>query len=270
MQATDYEPTIQREILRISAMIAIAIGTAYALAGWIGRDEDLLLRSAGPLVLGGLALILLRKRVRADLFLMAAAGFVVVQVAAFTSPDVKDAASIGLVMIGAAASLFVSWRRSFFLASYTLLLSAALLWWYGSGGATISTVSHVAVPGMTFLFVSRLLTWSRRTVESREARYTHLFSRVPVSIWEEDFAAVERQLAHLRRSGVTDVRTYLTEHPEEIRALAAKIIVRDVNPATLDLLGVHDKEELLGPLRSEFFTGDTMGALLEQIGRAHV
>ena len=85
-----------------------------------------------------------------------------------------------------------------------------------------------------------------------DARYRGIFDTVDVSIWEEDLSAVIAALASLRREGVTDLRSYLREHPEFVRHAIALVRILDVNDATLALFKAKDKAELLASLERVF------------------
>jgi len=81
-----------------------------------------------------------------------------------------------------------------------------------------------------------------------EVRYRSLFEDSPISLWEEDFSQVKQYLDALRQSGVTDLRTYLTQHPEAVNACVERVRVLDVNQATVDLLELPDKAAILSNL----------------------
>jgi PAS domain S-box-containing protein len=83
--------------------------------------------------------------------------------------------------------------------------------------------------------------------ESR-SRYQSLFENSPISLWEEDFSQVKSYFDNLRHSGVTDFQEYFDSHPEAVRECAGLVKVLDVNRATLDLMRMDDKTELLGSL----------------------
>ncbi len=68
-----------------------------------------------------------------------------------------------------------------------------------------------------------------------EARYRSLFDNSPVSLWEEDFSEVKREVDQLRRQGITDLRTYFAEHPEDARHCAGLVKVVDINKTGITL-----------------------------------
>ena len=81
-----------------------------------------------------------------------------------------------------------------------------------------------------------------------ETRYRNLFSRAPISIWEEDFSAVGEWLEKLRAEGVRDLADYLDCHPQALRAALGMIRVIDVNDASLILFEAGSREELMAGL----------------------
>ncbi|GGF68229.1 hypothetical protein GCM10007301_29890 [Azorhizobium oxalatiphilum] len=52
----------------------------------------------------------------------------------------------------------------------------------------------------------------------------------------------------LRKAGVTDLESHYANRPEDLRALKARVIVRDVNDFTVEETGAPGKEAYLGPL----------------------
>src|SRR5678815_5500510 len=59
-------------------------------------------------------------------------------------------------------------------------------------------------------------TASDEAVRASEQRYRELFEQSPVSLWEEDFSAVKTYIDDLCAAGVSDVSSYLAEHPEAV------------------------------------------------------
>jgi PAS domain S-box-containing protein len=80
---------------------------------------------------------------------------------------------------------------------------------------------------------------SRKRVEDNlkesEKRYRALFEDSPIPIWIEDFSEVKTYIEQLKNSGVTNLRRYLEEHPDEVSTGMSKIKVTDVNRAVFDL-----------------------------------
>lgn len=85
-----------------------------------------------------------------------------------------------------------------------------------------------------------------------ENRYKGLFEESPVSLWEEDFSAIKIYLDHLKKSGISDFRSYFISHPEEILTCAKRVKIIDVNRATLKMFKAESKEVLLENLDTVF------------------
>lgn len=105
---------------------------------------------------------------------------------------------------------------------------------------------------------------AEQTLRRSEARYRSLFENSPISLWEEDFSAVRRQLERLRARGVQDVRAYLKSHPAFVRRCARLVKVLDVNRTTLTLYGAADKEDLLGNLE-RIFADESYSFFIEEL-----
>ena len=82
-----------------------------------------------------------------------------------------------------------------------------------------------------------------------ERRYQSIFEHSTVSLWEEDISRLRSRVNGLVSRGITDLRSYLVEHPEFVREAVRSIQVIDVNKATLRLYEAERKEQLLGPLK---------------------
>ncbi len=84
-------------------------------------------------------------------------------------------------------------------------------------------------------------------LQESEDKYS-VFETSPVSIWVEDFTNVISTLKEIESQVVTDLPSYLEEHPDFLDQVAQMIKVRDINQATVKLFGAGSKEELLGSL----------------------
>jgi len=101
-------------------------------------------------------------------------------------------------------------------------------------------------------------------LQGAEARFRDIFESSPIALWEEDFSAVHEWLNGVRAGGVSDLRAFFADHPEELDRAIAMVGVRNVNQAVLDLVGVESKEALLGGLNPQWITSDSRRSLLEQ------
>ena len=82
-------------------------------------------------------------------------------------------------------------------------------------------------------------------LQESERRYRILFEDSPVAIWEEDFLEVKKYLDALKQQGITDFKTYFTDHPEAVLECARRIKIMDVNSAALQMYQASSKESLI-------------------------
>jgi PAS domain S-box-containing protein len=102
---------------------------------------------------------------------------------------------------------------------------------------------------------------TRREVEER---FRGLFENAPHVLWEEDLSDVQREVAELRRAGVTDFGAHLRQHPEVVSAWLKKIKVLDVNQAAVRLYESGDKASLLAGL-GRILTAESFVVLREEL-----
>ncbi|NNC75411.1 MAG: hypothetical protein HKN93_07850, partial [Acidimicrobiia bacterium] len=200
-------------LVRFCAVVAGGVGVGFAVAGVVANDPDFVLRGVGPLVLSAIALtMLISHRERVIPLMGATVVMVILQVRLVGVATAETPAAIGLVVVGMAAALFVQRRHATFFVSYGAIIIGAQLWWqwpdYADGLAR-SVGSFVA-----FAFSSWLVLALRRTMRSGSERYELLFSKAPVSLWEEDFGALDPWLSLIRAQGVTDLEAHLRANPE--------------------------------------------------------
>ena len=88
--------------------------------------------------------------------------------------------------------------------------------------------------------------------KANESRYRKLFESSPTALWDLDYSDIIDHFAELRRSGVTDFRQYFDENPGAVMETTAKLNIKDVNKATLDLFGADSKEDFLNGLGTVF------------------
>ncbi len=91
-------------------------------------------------------------------------------------------------------------------------------------------------------------------LQERENRFRGLFENSPVPLVEIDLSPVRQRFAIYRRSGVTDLRTYLAEETEIAQQLIAAAVIREVNEAATALFRAQSDGQLkgqIGMVRSE-------------------
>lgn len=146
-----------------------------------------------------------------------------------TTPPRKAVARFDLVDIALATGLLLS------------LAGAA------AGVSTTTTVLCLATAGALALgLISSLRRRPQRAAETawRDA----LFERPGISLWREDWSAVGARILALKKDGVHDIGAYFAARPDEARALRRRVLVKDVNAFTVQMMGAGSKADLVGTL----------------------
>ena len=89
-------------------------------------------------------------------------------------------------------------------------------------------------------------------LKKAQERFHNLFEHAPVSLWEEDYSALKKELDDLRAQGVVDLKTHLADDPDLVRHFMGLIRVLDVNQKTLSMFEANDKATLLANLNQVF------------------
>ena len=114
----------------------------------------------------------------------------------------------------------------------------------------------------------------RREIISREeieealrltsARLESLYENSPVSIWEEDFSAVQAYFALQRSKGVHDFRSYFEQHPEEVSHCASLVKIISVSEETTVCFGVQRKDDVIKHLPF-YFTDESLKVFRDEL-----
>lgn len=102
-----------------------------------------------------------------------------------------------------------------------------------------------------------------KELKASRDRYKSLFENSPVVVWEEDFSEVKSYLENLKRE-VDSLEKYLQENPDEVKKIARKVRVIDVNKTALDYYGCKSKEKIINN-REEMFTDEAYDAFREEL-----
>jgi diguanylate cyclase (GGDEF)-like protein/PAS domain S-box-containing protein len=89
-------------------------------------------------------------------------------------------------------------------------------------------------------------------LKKAQQRFHNLFEHAPISLWEEDYSALKKELDQLRAQGVVDLKAHLASDPQLVRHFMSLIRVLDVNQKTLNLFEAQNKEILLTNLNKVF------------------
>ena len=85
-----------------------------------------------------------------------------------------------------------------------------------------------------------------------DADFEHMFVLAPVSLWLEDYSALQKLFAQWRAQGVTDIRSHLNADPARFAQCTACMKVLRVNQRTLELFAASSQAQLLERLGEVF------------------
>ncbi len=104
------------------------------------------------------------------------------------------------------------------------------------------------------------------SVDARPDDDASMFEVAPVSLWLEDYSAVKTLFDAWRAAGVRDLRAYLAEDPDRIRACAIRMRVVRVNRRTLSLFEADNTPQLLANL-DRIFRDEMLTNLAEELAQ---
>lgn len=96
------------------------------------------------------------------------------------------------------------------------------------------------------------LSFTNKELNRTNTKYKALFENSPESLWEEDFTDLMLHIEELKANGISNFRQYFEENPQILAELAERVVIVDVNQATLQLYKAKSKEELIGNLPKTF------------------
>ena len=132
--------------------------------------------------------------------------------------------------------------------------------WYGSATPYWSMNRLLLLMAAVFaIFILIMAIWRyhfivrfNHRIHESEKRYRNLFDNAEVSIWNEDFSIVYKNLENLRRQGVTDLNQYLKENPETKINMATNVRVIHVNNMTCKLFAADNENDLIDKIDKTF------------------
>jgi PAS domain S-box-containing protein len=83
-----------------------------------------------------------------------------------------------------------------------------------------------------------------QALEESEQRYRQLFVDSPVAMWEQDFTELKNHLDSLQKEGITDIRTYFENDPQEALRCMGMITSGKYNRSMVELLYTKKIEDL--------------------------
>jgi PAS domain S-box-containing protein len=116
----------------------------------------------------------------------------------------------------------------------------------------LHVVAHVASNGSSSLhFVGAVMDLTAQknayaALEQSEQRYRHLFSHMPIALWQLDARRLVELFKGLRAEGVTDLGTYFDAHPDFLQSCMEALIIEEVNERTIQSLGGRDSRDFAG------------------------
>lgn len=103
-------------------------------------------------------------------------------------------------------------------------------------------------------YMSDLLQNKRKHLAITD-NYKHLFDNATISIWNEDFTLVFKQVNELKKLDIPDIKKYLQKHPKILFSLLEKVKINSVNNATLKLFKANNNQEFLNNVKYTFGEG---------------
>lgn len=106
------------------------------------------------------------------------------------------------------------------------------------GPAQIATLQRIAE------LISNAISQveNRDRLEASERRYRTLFDFLPIAVWEEDISNLLADLEEMKRSGVTDLESWLETNPGFIDNAVASVRVLNANRAARMLHSIEGKD----------------------------
>lgn len=105
---------------------------------------------------------------------------------------------------------------------------------------------------------------AEEALKASEKRYAVLFESSPVALVEADFSSIKQHLDRIRERGITDVRGYLQEHPDEVVMCADSIKVLNINQNMLNLLKSAGKTPIQDNV-APYFHSESASEFLEEL-----
>ncbi|RUU14205.1 PAS domain S-box protein, partial [Mesorhizobium sp. USDA-HM6] len=89
---------------------------------------------------------------------------------------------------------------------------------------------------------------AQKALQRSERRYRDLFQYMPIGLAQVDASKLVPLFKGLRAQGVTELQTYIDEHPEFLPRAVEALEVEEVNQHIVDMFGATSAEEMQGPI----------------------
>jgi len=196
-----------------------------------------------------------RGRHRPGVIAVVTLGLAIFLVDAFT--PIGSAVAVLYVLVLVLSSDLGGGRKVIKTASIACAIATATAFAYGHGFDAATEAGLRVLFSLTANIVTTAVLLRRELeIEARrssdemlkasEFRYRTIFDTLAVAIWEHDFRDVKAELEMLRTRGVTNLRQYVSNHPDFVSRMRGLVRITDVNDTALRLMSV--------PTKQEFFT----------------
>ncbi|WP_341487583.1 PAS domain-containing protein [Pararhizobium sp. A13] len=92
------------------------------------------------------------------------------------------------------------------------------------------------------------LVITQEALQQGERRYRDLFHYMPIGLTQVDASKLIPLFKELRVQNVTELETYIDEHPEFLPRALEALEVEEVNRHIVEMFGAKDADEMLGPI----------------------
>jgi PAS domain S-box-containing protein len=104
----------------------------------------------------------------------------------------------------------------------------------------------------------------RDALTQSEAQYRRLYNESPIAQFNLDWSGIRNRLQEVRDSGISNLRAWLDEFPEEVRNLSQQARITAVNRGALEMFEVSSIDEFAGSL-SAIFKQDSLQVFKEHL-----
>lgn len=252
----------ERVLVWLISAFAGATAVLYVFAGWITGDPRFVTGAIGPASVCLFAIVAARLGRRQLLSLILVTSVVILAENQIVGiEEFADTAVIPVAVLAVGGAFFVPgpWVIPY-VAGYGAAIFITRYQWTDADAVLLqATIGAAAV-----MLGALLVAWVRRGFDHREQRFQSLFQHAPVSMWQEDFTAVETAIRKLTDQGIEDLGVYFAENPEEVRRLATLVRVVDVNDAALRLTEAPNRSVLIGPFSMDTFSRGALESFIPQ------
>jgi PAS domain S-box-containing protein len=106
---------------------------------------------------------------------------------------------------------------------------------------------------------------SEKEIKESEENFRNVYANSPVSIWQEDWTGIIERIDALKKEGVNDFKKYFNENRQFVDEALTKVVINDVNQATLEMFEADSKDDLVKSLEVVFATEDTLPGFIGEL-----